>query len=447
MKILPGIIISAIVLVLAAVVYLTPEQRTSEPLNSDPDNDFGSHIIGEDSPEDHTDAYGSIETDETKTHGYGYISSRQEEITGFGLIEFESRLNDTAIVSSLKSRFSTSDVKVYNNSGILYALINGDHIYIDNKDVTEVKGFNGAINLALVIDTKGVVDSVLYLSSEETSSYMNKLFRAEYFSRYSNLQMDRQHTIDAVVGATITSVATAKAVNEIFTLSREIILKDYLATDTSDFNVVARLSKIWIANLILLFIIFGLVSFRRFRKRKILTIISLVTVVWLGFYLNSSFTWLLFIKPFTTTTLSVFIIAYILLILGSTVWFKNSYCKYICPFGNAQRLMIKISPFKKRSTVFKNSHLAIVRYIITLFVVAGYLSGLEILSEYELFPYLFSVNIHSILFGVSVLMLIISIRIPNLWCRALCPTGCLLDTVSDISENKIKFKFRTHQTI
>lgn len=437
MKILPKIIVSFLILVLVIVIYCLPKQVISDTESSIADRNFGSNIIGANFSNTIAGKYGSIEINETETHGYGYIKSRQKEKRGFGLIEFENKLSDSAFVNSLKLKFITDDIKVYNNSGILYALINGNQIYIENRGISEVNGFNGKIDLAIVVNTEGVVDSVIYLSSEETPSYINKIIKTGYFNQYSNLQTSGQHTIDAVAGATITSVAMAKAVNEIFALSQHKILNDYLTGNFSNFNVVAELNKIWIVNLILLIVVFGLLSFKKFRKKKIFIIISIFTVVWLGFYLNSSFTYLLFIKPFTTTSLSFFTIVYILLTLGSTVWFKNTYCKYICPFGNAQRLMFKISPFKKQKAIFKNRHLKIARYVVSIFIVVGYLSGFEILSEYELFPYLFSINIFSVLFGVSVLILLVSMRIPNLWCRALCPTGCILDTVSDISENRL----------
>lgn len=410
MKILPKIIISFLILVLVVVIYFLPEQNTSATENSIADNNFGTHLIGENTPNNTADEYGSLNINETKTQGYGYIKNRQKEKAGFGLIEFTNKLNDSTFVNSLKSKFITDNIKTYNNSGILYALINDNQIYIENTGISEINGFNGKINLAIVVNTEGVVDRVIYLSSKETPSYINKIIKAEYFNQYSNLQTDKQHTVDAVAGATITSVAIAKAVNEIFTLSQHKILNDYLINNHSNFSVIAKLSKIWIVNLILLIIVFGLLSFKKFRKKRILTTISIFTILWLGFYLNSSFTYLLFIKSFTATSLSVFTIAYILLTLSSTVWFKNTYCKYICPFGNAQKLMFKVSPFKKRKAIFKNKQLRIARYIISLFVVIGYLSGFEILSEYELFPYLFSLNIYSILFAASVIILLISMR-------------------------------------
>ena len=428
------IIISLLIIVLVSVIYFLPEQVISVSGRSLNDDDFGYNMVGEDLV---SEDFGTIDIDETQKHGYGYIKNQEKEKEKFGLIEFDNKTCDSVFINRVKTIFSTDDIKIYKTSGISYAVINGEQIYIENTGISEVVGFNGNINIAIIVNIDGVLDSVIYLSSKETPAYINKINRADYFNRFSALQIYKQHTIDAVSGATITSIATAMAVNEIFMLSKRKILDDYISGISGNFNVTAKLNKIWILNLVLLVLVFALLSFKKFRKRKILTIISIFTIAWLGFYLNSSFTYLLFIKSFAKTSLSIFTIAYILIILGSTVWFKNTYCKYICPFGNAQRLMYKISPFKNRKAVFKNKHLIIIRYIISIFVIAGYLSGFEILSEYELFPYFFSINTSYLMFGISVLVMLISMRIPNLWCRALCPTGCVLDTVSDISENRL----------
>lgn len=432
-KFLTKIVLSLLILILTAVIYFTPKQITSESNGRSLDSDFASNMIGENIV---IENYGTINIDETQKHGYGYIKNRKKEKPKFGLIEFDNKTSDTLLINRIKTRFLTNDIKVYKTSGILYALINGKQIYIENRGISEVVGFNGNINIAIVVSLAGILDSVIYLSSKETPAYINKINRANYFNQFSTLQINEQHTIDAVSGATITSVATAKAVNEIFMLSQEKILNDYLSNISGNFNVTAKLNKIWIVNLILLVFLFASLSFRKFKKRKNLTIIAFFTVAWLGFYLNVSFTYILFIKSFTTASLSIFTIVYILIVLGTTIWSKNTYCKYICPFGNTQKIIYKFSPFKKRKSLFKNKHLKIFRYIVTIFIVVGYLSGLDILSEYELFPYFFGVDAPYLMFGISVTVILISIRIPNFWCRALCPTGCVLDSISDISENK-----------
>lgn len=435
MEILPKIILSIIILVLAVVIYFLPEHVISVSNSSFTSQNNEVSFIGDNN--NTINDFGNIDTEENKARGYGYIKSKAKNKESFGTIEFDNKLNDSLFIKRVKLKFNSNNIKFYNNSGIAYALVDGKQIYIENTNITQIIGFNDVINLALIINLEGNIDSVIYLSSNETQSYINTIIRSGYFNQYSNLPSNKAAVIDAVSGATITSVATAKAVNEIYKLAEDEILSDYLTGNYTDFSITAQLNKIWILNLGILILLFAILLFKRFRKRKIFTAISLFTVVWLGFYLNASFTYLLFIKAFTVSSLSIFSITYILMVLASTVWTKNTYCKHICPFGNAQKLMFKISPFKKSKAIFKNKQLKLIRYSISIIVIIGYLSGIEILSEYELFPYFFSVNTSYLIFGISVLVMLISMRIPNLWCRALCPTGCVLDTISDVSDNKL----------
>ena len=62
--------------------------------------------------------------------------------------------------------------------------------------------------------------------------------------------------------------------------------------------------------------------------------------------MNSSFTYVSFLHPFLGTTVSTFVALYALFTLLGAIWGKNVYCKYVCPFGHAQRLSLQLS--KKR---------------------------------------------------------------------------------------------------
>ncbi|MCP4442438.1 MAG: 4Fe-4S binding protein [Aureispira sp.] len=430
------IVLTSLILILVLVIYFLPKQVIGIQKMESSDNNFGYDLIG------HTGTakeFGAIDFEDTEKHGYGYVKSRPKKAEEFGLVSFDNRLNDTAFINRVKRIFSNKEAKVYKNAGIAYALIDNRQIYIENIGLSEIIGFNDVIDLAIVVNMDASIDSVIYLSSKETPSYIKMIMNADFFSQFTALELDQNHVVDAVSGATITTMASAKAVSELFVLVEQKVLKEYLIGHTLNFGVTAKLNAMWIVNLSLLILVFALFSFKRYKKKKIILGIAGFTVMWLGFYLNSSFTYILFIKSFTATSLSVFTIAYILLILFSTVWSRNSYCKYICPFGNVQVLLYKVSPFKKKSVIIKSKHLKRIRYLLSIFIIFGYLSGFSILSEYELFPFFFSINSSYFIFGISVVVLLFSMRIPKLWCRALCPTGCVLDSLSDLAEHKLKW--------
>lgn len=396
------------------------------PFSNDPDPDAGG-------------GFGLLDLDEDSEGGFGLIGDEPDASQGFGQIIIGSSESDHEFSSRVSSEKDMKLLRVMAKSGFHFAELEDQSLYMENSGMSNIKGFSGPIDLALIIGNDGRLDSLIYQGSSETKSYLKKMNSAGYFNQYSGLELDRKHTLDAVSGATITSVAVARTVNELYQESL-LVFPSRTSHRAGSFSVEAKLSKIWILNLTILSLIFALMSFRKTRKKPLILIISLVSVAWLGFYMNASFTCLLFVQAFVNQGLSVFTIAYIGLALASAIWFNNSYCKYICPYGNAQRLMLKISPFRKKSFILKNRQLKYIRYTVALGMITGYLAGLDMLSRYELFPHLFGMQISKLMFWISLATVLISLLVPNLWCRAMCPTGCVLDVIADLGENKIAKK-------
>lgn len=156
-----------------------------------------------------------------------------------------------------------------------------------------------------------------------------------------------------------------------------------------------------------------------------------MSVVYIGFFLNNSFTYVSFLHPFLGTSVSALTGLYALFTLLGAIWGKNTYCKYVCPFGNAQRLMLIISPKVSASFFISNQWIYRARGILTIILLSGILLGLRSWSNYELFPDLFGPDITSIWFLIVISLLLINLRYPLIWCRLLCPTGSVLDAVSD----------------
>lgn len=421
---------SALVLVLTGLILILPEKNRDMAIKAYQDE--GGTIFGDDP--DALGGFGLLDLEEETEGGFGMIGAKPGTTQGFGQICIGSSESDSEFSSRISNDLGVDPLRVSSKSGFLFAELEDFSLYMENNGMSNVKGFNGPIDLALVMGNDGKMDSLIYKGSSETPFYLRKMSTAGYFTQYTGLELDRSHTLDAVSGATISSVAVARAVNELYWASFEA----FPSRGTGSFLVEAKLSRIWILNLALLVIMFLAMSLRKFRRKPVILIVSLVSLAWLGFYLNSSFTFLLFIQAFASRGLSVFTIAYIGLVLVSAIWFRNSYCKHVCPYGNAQRLVQKISPFPKKQFFLTNRQLRLIRYAVAVFIIAGYLAGLDILSRYELFPHLFGEELSSVMFWVSLGMVLISLRVPNLWCRALCPTGCVLDTVSDLAEKRFK---------
>ncbi|MEA3445847.1 MAG: FMN-binding protein [Bacteroidota bacterium] len=426
------ILISIVVLVLVIIVSFLPEQTNSGAEFVESNTGLGYNLTGK---ENKAGEYGSLEFDDDKNqYGYGYLKRNKAKEKQFGFLENKKKNTDSIFIARLKKLFPVMSAETYSEKGINYAILENKSIYIENIGVSSIKGFSDVIDLAVVINPKSEIDSVIYLSSRETPDYMNKIFNAGFFNQFNKRDFESEHIIDAVAGATISSVAIAQSVEEIIRISNHSFLVDYIIKSADRFKIRAELNKIWIINMILLLALFWAFGFQKIKNKHLRIIIYIFTVIWLGFYLNSSFTYLLFIKSFTGIALSVFSTVYILSVIFFGIWKKNTYCKHICPYGNSQRLIYKISPFKNYKLKLNNSYLKYFRYLVSIAVVTLYFTGFEYITKFEVFPHFFGFNLHSIFLWASIGILFISLIIPNLWCRALCPTGCVLDVVSDLSE-------------
>jgi NosR/NirI family nitrous oxide reductase transcriptional regulator len=168
--------------------------------------------------------------------------------------------------------------------------------------------------------------------------------------------------------------------------------------------------------------------------------LGVATVVYLGFWLNNSFTYVTYTQPFLGTSWSYILAVYAALVMASAIWGGNTYCRYICPYGNVQRLLVRIMPWHGRLVV-SNRVLGLVRWAITAALVIGIALGLRDWGSYELFPDLFGLEfLESKWFWLSVAVVLISAYYPMLWCRMLCPTGAILDGVSDLARSRRKTK-------
>ncbi len=130
---------------------------------------------------------------------------------------------------------------------------------------------------------------------------------------------------------------------------------------------------------------------------------------------------------------------YSLMVLLGAVWGKNTYCKYVCPFGNIQRLIIQMNPLKTgRKFFIPNKWVKRLRAALTVILLTGILLGLRNWSNFELFPYLFGLSMLSVWFLIAIVTVLSTMIYPMIWCRLLCPTGSILDGISDLINLKRK---------
>lgn len=129
----------------------------------------------------------------------------------------------------------------------------------------------------------------------------------------------------------------------------------------------------------------------------------------------------------------VFLLAFAISFVGK----RKFYCNYLCPMGALQELTNKFSPLKRRKLPTRIMNITAKEIYLTL-IAGALLLGLSPELSY-LEPFMFFsfrvVGIGLIFFGVAVVVLSLFFNKP--WC-SVCPTGCLLDTISYQKAKKSK---------
>lgn len=298
-----------------------------------------------------------------------------------------------------------------------------------------IKGYAGPIDIAVVVGVDGRIRALRHVASMETTSYLQRIERAGFYERFVGMPLDAAaHRVDFVSGASLTTEGIARSVTQLVGLARESPLPSYFAGDVRGFSVRAEPPRTWMLEAALIALLFLVVAIRRLRRAAWTTLaVGAVSVLLLGFWMNNSFTWVTFTQPFLGVRWSWLLGIYAALVLLAAIWDGNAYCRYVCPYGNVQRLLLRALPWRGRLPV-SNRLLGALRWAITLVLLGGILAGLRDWGSFELFPDLFGLEIASSpWFWLSLGLVLVSVYYPMLWCRALCPTGAVLDGVASLA--------------
>jgi len=387
---------------------------------------------------------------EIEGEGYSLIIDEQKNKKVSSILKFEE-----SIVTNSKygNTLKANAVKFYNTPSATFELKQNDHLfyidindngdrlfYFQSKGISDhIKGYSGPINIGVFINESGKIHQAKLVSSNETESYLQKIAKTEYYGQYTHQDLTKTYKIDAISGATITTKAIALTASDLVQFVSVDPLEDL--TDRiglSNYETSASLTLMWILEISLIFILFLYAYQKKLRKSKRFVLIAAVaSMAYIGFFLNESFTYVTFLHPFIGTALSSFMGLYALFVLLGAIWGKNTYCKYICPYGNVQRLQLKLTKGLNKKFFLKNKRIKQVRFTILFFLSVGILAGVRSLSHLEPFPYIFGLEIQSVwYFTFALFGLVINWVYPMIWCRLLCPTGSILDTITLISSKK-----------
>jgi NosR/NirI family nitrous oxide reductase transcriptional regulator len=386
---------------------------------------------------------------------FGIIPTKEKEQPLYAVIG-DPRSNPGLKEDVAKLVFTHARASAANPAGVklkagldLYYAVETDktgrlsQLYLENTGLNKnVKGYAGPIDIGVTIGMDGRIHSVRHLRSLETTSYLTKIEKAGFYDQFKGMPLDdRSYRVDLVSGASLSTEGIANSLTQLVGIARESPLSGYLEREPLGFEVKAVAPSTWMIDAALITALFIIAWLGVVRHSSGLSLgLGVATVAYLGFWLNNSFTYVTYTQPFLGTGWSYILTVYATLVLASAIWDGNTYCRYICPYGNVQRLLVRILPWHGRIAV-SNRILGLVRWAITAALAIGIVLGLRDWGSYELFPDLFGLEIlGSKWFWLSVAIVLISAYYPMLWCRMLCPTGAILDGVSDLARVRRKTK-------
>jgi len=292
--------------------------------------------------------------------------------------------------------------------------------------VGEAQGYGGPLSIVVLADTTGAITKCELINSYESASFLAKLFNKKYYDQYPGKQVNNRFVIkedlDAVSGATVSSVAIAKAVRDASFKIAENNLKIEIPNIEKIFQFTYK------EGIALLLFILGLVSV--FLKKKKWRYFSLfLGLIFFGFMFNAS----LSITHFGRIILGYFpdIYSHFIwwLLMAGTItiiigWGRNVYCSTLCPFHATQILLNKISginlklPPKLVKILVKTPNV-----LLWLSLMLIFLSSNPTIASYEPFALLFSLEGVGIQWYILPAALIGALFFSNFFCRFFCPVG------------------------
>lgn len=309
-------------------------------------------------------------------------------------------------------------------------------VYSDNRDkigaallssdYSQPLGYGGIVPILLGVDDNLTITKIILLTNNETSDYIEAIYGNEFIGKWQgvNLEEAMQLQVDIVSGATHTSEAVIAGVRN----TASSVMKSDASVITEP-NIWALIKDLLFLSLMALSLV---VVFKK-GTAKYRTIYLFLVLAIMGLILNKALSvqllhgWLLdgFSWRANWQSSVVFLLALVISFIGK----RKFYCNYLCPMGALQELTNKFTPFKRRKLPTRFKGITAKEIYLTLIAGAlllGFSPELSYLEPFMFFSFRI-VGVGLIFFGLAVVVLSLFYSKP--WC-SVCPTGCLLDTIS-----------------
>lgn len=351
-------------------------------------------------------------------------------------------IGDKDYEAMVRTKFKDEKLTRINSDPIVFQLgekkaEGGEYIIIQ-----EGQGYGGPFVIGVRIHDDAKVHAVIPLDHKETPAFAKKVEEAHYGLQFINKHISDNFIvgddIDAVSGATVTTMAATEAVRN----GAHLAAVQYF-----------KLEPTWVKSPwkfgigeILILIIFILAFFPKFiNKSPNKYIYMTFSVFVVGFYLNASI---------SIGNVSAVLIGYIPSFNDHLIWWilvagtllaiiltgKNVYCNRVCPFYAIEFILQKISgsKFTPSPVLVKRAH-AVMNFLLWLSLMTIFLTRHPALGSYEPFAMMFSLEGMGIQWYILPFAIIGSFFTSSFWCRFFCPVGAVFKNL--IQLRKFIFSF------
>lgn len=334
----------------------------------------------------------------------------------------------------LESFKEFDNVKLINNDPLLYEVYKGEE-KVGYLVFGEKYGYQSDVVITTLVDYTGEIIRVDTYSEDETPAFYGKIINKDFFNR--NFKEDNikdgfflGENVDGITGATISSTAITKAVQE----GTYFLSSNYLNIEQKKEDINFTFGETEIAILIMFLIVIFAIKTKNKKLRYVALTYSIIIM---------GFKYALFISysQFVSLALgnapnSISNFRWYFLLLGALIFIittgKNVYCSYICPFGALQEMEFKLAKldfFKVSPKVSKYLAVmpSIVAYIAFVFaLITTDVSGVS----YEPFSLVYGRNGIGIQWALLPIILIFSLFRMRFYCNYGCPVGVTLKLIT-----------------
>ncbi len=291
----------------------------------------------------------------------------------------------------------------------------------------DIAGYGGRTPVVVYVKD-GRIESVETEAYSETVSFFDEVVRSGLLERWQGMTLSEAAVapIDAVSGATFTSVSIIKNVQRVAQYGSEVEV-------SAESSFISLLKGLDLRSIIALLVVAsGVVMTFLHTKNRILEIVQLVLNVavlgfWCGSFLSLSqlVSWL---SNGVNLSMSVVAVALLVVAVFMPLLGQNgSYCRMHCPMGSAQELLGKLPVQRLKLSPMANKWLNRLRYYILLALLFMMWLGVGFdIMNYEIFSAFILSSASGVVLFMSGVFLLLSIFVHRPYCRFVCPTGALI---------------------